>query len=90
MSRPVKWSVRVLGFLAVTFVLMLTGIFDPLAESLKCTVTDLLNYIPYEIGPYPERIEENYFTLYMIFNAIAAAVVVAAVEVIAFIAKIEA
>ncbi|HIE5386786.1 TPA: hypothetical protein ACXNPR_000072 [Enterobacter cancerogenus] len=90
MSRPVKWSVRVLGFLAVTFVLMLTGIFDPLAESLKCTVTDLLNYIPYEKGPYPERIEENYFTLYMIFNAIAAAVVVAAVEVIAFIAKIEA
>ncbi len=90
MSRPVKWSVRVLGFLAVTFVLMLTGIFDPLAESLKCTVTDLLNYIPYEKGPYPERIEENYFTVYMIFNAIAAAVVVAAVEVIAFIAKIEA
>ncbi|HHV7343917.1 TPA: hypothetical protein ACUNBP_000450 [Enterobacter ludwigii] len=89
MSRPAKWSLRILGFLAVTFALMLTGIFEPLAETLKYTVTDLLNYISYEKGPYPERVDENYFTLYIIFNAIAAVAFVAMVEIIAFIVKIE-
>lgn len=56
---------------------MLSGIFDPLAESLKFTLTNLLNYIPTEKWePYPERVEDNYFTLYIAFNAVAASVAV--------------
>ncbi|HDR2891660.1 TPA: hypothetical protein I4G69_002508 [Enterobacter asburiae] len=90
MLRPAKWSIRVSGFLAVTFILMLSGIFGPLAESMKYTVTNLLNYIPYDKGPYPERVYENYFTLYIIFNAIAATAVMATAELVALIAKIEA
>ncbi len=75
MSRLTKWSLRLLVFLAFTFVLMLSGIFDPLAESLKYTVTNLMNYIPTEkLEPYPDRVEDNYFTIYIIFNALAAAV----------------
>lgn len=75
MSRLVKWSLRLLVFLAITFVLMLSGIFDPLAESLKYTVTNLMNYIPTEkLEPYPDRVEDNYFTLYIVFNALAAMV----------------
>ncbi|HHE5699702.1 TPA: hypothetical protein ACPEY2_003647 [Citrobacter amalonaticus] len=63
MSRPAKWSLRLLAFLAITFVLML----DPLAESLKYTVTDLINYLPTEkIEPYPDRVEDNYFTIYSV------------------------
>lgn len=46
MSRPAKWSLRLLMFLAIMFVLMLSGIFDPLAEILKYTVTNLMNYFP--------------------------------------------
>lgn len=77
MSRPAKWSLRLLMFLAITFVLMLSGIFDPLAESLKYIVTNLMNYIPTEkLEPYPDRVEDNYFTLYIVFNALAAAVAV--------------
>ncbi|MEZ6875005.1 hypothetical protein [Enterobacter sp. KBR-315C3_2022] len=89
MSRPVKWSVRVLGFMAVTFVLMLTGIFDPLAESLKCTVTDLLNYIPYEKGPYPDRVEDTYFTIYIICNVLASAMAVFIGEMVVKLSRIE-
>lgn len=75
MSRPVKWSLRLLMFLAFTFVLMLSGIFDSLAESLKYTVTNLINYIPAEkLKPYPDRVEDNYFTMYIMFNMLAAAV----------------
>lgn len=77
MSHPAKWSLRLLVFLAITFFLMLSGIFDPLAESLKYTVTNLMNYIPTEkLEPYPDRVEDNYFTMYIVFNALAAAVVV--------------
>ncbi|MBM7354495.1 hypothetical protein [Lelliottia amnigena] len=73
MSHPVKWLLRLLAFLAITFVLMLSGIFDPLAESLKYAVTNLMNYIPTEkLEPYPDRMEDNYFTMYIVFNALAA------------------
>jgi uncharacterized Tic20 family protein len=75
MSRLAKWLLRFLIFLAITFVLMLSGVFDSLAESLKYTVTNLMNYIPTEkLEPYPDRIEDNYFTMYIVFNAFAAAV----------------
>lgn len=77
MSLLAKWSLRLLVFLAITFVLMLSGIFDALAESLKYTVTNLMNYIPTEkLEPYPDRVEDNYFTVYIVFNALAAAVAV--------------
>lgn len=73
MSCPAKWSLRLLAFLAITFVLMLSGMFDPLAESLKYTVTDLINYLPTEkIEPYPDRVEDNYFTMYIVLNALVA------------------
>ena len=68
-------------FLAITFVLMCSGIFDPLAESLKYTVTNLMNYIATEKWePYPDRVEDNYFTVYIAFNALAAAAAVFIVE----------
>ncbi|MDU6925134.1 hypothetical protein [Franconibacter helveticus] len=77
MPRPAKWSIRLLIFLAITFALMISGVFDPLAESLKFTVTNLMNYIPTEKPePYPDRVEDNYFTMYIVFNALAAAVAV--------------
>ena len=44
MSRPAKWSLRLLMFLTITFALMLSGVFDPLADSLKYAVTNLMNY----------------------------------------------
>lgn len=77
MSRPAKWSLRLLMFLAITFALMLSGVFDPLADSLKYAVTNLMNYIPTEqLEPYPDRVEDNYFTMYIMFNALVAAVIV--------------
>ncbi|GEM_PF-812161 len=77
MSNPIKWTLRLVIFFAITFVLMCSGIFDPLAESLKYTVTNLMNYIPTDKWePYPERVEDNYFTMYIVFNALAAAVAV--------------
>lgn len=81
MSRPSKWSLRMLAFLVIAFVLMLSGIFDPLAESLKYIVTNLMNYIPTEkVEPYPDRVEENYFIMYLLFNMLTAAVVVFVAE----------
>ncbi len=81
MSRLTKWTLRLMVFLAITFVLMCSGIFDPLAESLKYTVTNLMNYIPTEKWePYPDRVEDNYFTVYIAFNTLAAAVAVFIVE----------
>ena len=77
MSRPAKWSLRLLVFLAIMFVLMLSGVFDPLSESLKYIVTNLMNYIPAEkLESYPDRVEDNSFTMYIVFNALAAAVAV--------------
>lgn len=77
MSSPAKWSFRLLVFLAITIVLMLSGVFNPLAESLKFTVTNLMNYFPTEkLGPYPDRVDDNYFTMYIVFNALTAAVAV--------------
>jgi len=81
MSRLTKWTLRLMAFLAITFVLMCSGIFDPMAESLKYTVTNLMNYIPTEKWePYPDRVEDNYFTVYIAFNALAAAAAVFIVE----------
>lgn len=72
-----KWTLRLLTFLAITFVLMCSGMFDPLAESLKYVVTNLMNYIPTEkLKSYPDRVEDNYFTIYIAFNALAAGVAV--------------
>lgn len=66
-----------MAFLAITFALMCLGTFDPLAESLKYTVTNLMNYIPTEKWePYPDRVEDNYFIMYIVFNALVAAVTV--------------
>jgi len=77
MSGPAKWSFRLLVFLAITIVLMLSGVFNPLAESLKFTVTNLMNYFPTEkLEPYPDRVDDNYFTMYIVFNALTAAVAV--------------
>lgn len=88
MSPPAKWSLRLLMYLAITFVLMLSGVFDPLADSLKYTVTDLMNYIPTEkLEPYPDRVEDNYFTLYIVFNALVAAVIVFCGEKLALLAR---
>ena len=71
--RCVKWPLRLIALLAITFILMLSGIFDPLTESLKYIVTNMMNYIPTQKWePYPERVEDNYFTLYIAFNALAA------------------
>jgi hypothetical protein len=81
MSRPSKWLLRMLAFLVIAFVLMLSGIFDPLAESLKYIVTNLMNYIPTEkVEPYPDRVEENYFIMYLLFNMLTASVVVCVAE----------
>lgn len=62
-----------------TFMLMLmgSGIFDPLTESVKYAVTNLMIYIPTEKWePYPDRVKGNYFTMYIVFNVVAVAVVV--------------
>lgn len=81
MSRPSKWLLRMLAFLVIAFVLMLSGIFDPLAESLKYIVTNLMNYIPTEkVEPYPDRVEENYFIMYLLFNTLTASVAVCVAE----------
>lgn len=75
--QSAKWALRLVVFLAITFVLMLSGIFDPLAESLKYTVMNLMNYIPTEKWePYPDRVEDNYFIMYIVFNALAAGIAV--------------
>ena len=77
MSRLIKRTLRLMVFIAITFLLMRSGIFDPLAESLKYTFTNMMNYIPTEKWePYPERVEDNYFTMYIAFNALAAVVAV--------------
>lgn len=83
-----KWSLRLLLNLAITFVLMLSGMLDPLADSLKYTVTDLMNYIPTEkLEPYPDRVEDNYFTMYIMFNALVAAVIVFSGEKLVLLAR---
>jgi hypothetical protein len=88
MSRPAKWSLRLLAFLVITFALMLTGIFDSLAESLKIPFTNLLNYIPTEkLEPYPDRVEDNYFTMYIAFNAVTAAAIVFIGEIAAWLSR---
>lgn len=77
MSRLIKRTLRLMVFIAITFLLMCSGIFDPLAESLKYTFTNMMNYIPTEKWePYPDRVEDNYFTMYIAFNALAAVVAV--------------
>lgn len=88
MSRPAKWSLRLLMFLVITFALMLSGMFDPLAGSLKYTITDLMNYIPIDkLEPYPDRVEDNYFTMYIVFNAFAAAFAVLAGEIVIWLVR---
>ncbi len=77
MPGATKWTLRLVAFLTITFVLMCSGIFDPLAETLKYTVTNLMNYIPIQrCEPYPDRVKDNYFTLYIAFNALAVAMAV--------------
>jgi hypothetical protein len=63
-------------------------VFDPLADSMKYTVTNLMNYIPTEkLEPYPDRVEDNYFTMYIMFNALVAAVIVFSGEKLVLLAR---
>ena len=88
MSKPIRWGLRLLAWAAVTFILLLSGIFDPLAESLKVEVTHWINIFPSDDPlPYPDRLDNSYFTMYVAFNAVAAILVIALVEWLAKLAR---
>lgn len=88
MSKLNKWTLRLVAFLSITFLLMLSGIFDPLSESLKYTITNIMNFIPTEkIDPYPDRVEYNYFSMYITFNAFSSAVLVFIFEKIIWLVR---
>jgi hypothetical protein len=88
MSKPLKWLLRIVALFVSTFILMLSGLFDPLSESLKVPVTNWMNIFPSaDPLPYPDRLENSYFAMYVAFNLLAATVVIIAGEWLARLAR---
>ncbi|URN99833.1 hypothetical protein NB069_02805 [Leclercia adecarboxylata] len=92
MLRPLKWLLRVTLFLAITFLFLISGIFDPLAESLRVPIArfmtrfvhdDLTLYADY----YSDNRENAWLYIYVFLNVIVGIVSVAAFEFLAKLAK---
>jgi len=92
MLRPFKWSLRITLFLAITYLFLISGIFEPLAENLRVplarfmtrfTHDDLALYADY----YSANLENAWLYIYVFLNVIVGIVSVATFEYLAKLAK---
>lgn len=88
MSPFTRWTIRCVFFAGVTFILMASGIFGQVSDDLKVPVTNMLNYIPFgEPAPYPDRLDNTFFALYVLFNTLAGIVATVVAELLVKLAR---
>ncbi len=91
MLKPLKWSLRIIICLAITFLFLISGIFDPFAESLRvpiarfltrCNHDDVTLYADY----YSDNLENAWLYIYAFLNVIVGIISVAVLEYLAKLA----
>lgn len=92
MLRPLKWSLRIILFLAITFLFLISGIFDSFAESLRVPIARLMTWINHAdvtlyADYYSDNLENAWLYIYVFLNVIVGIVSVATFEYLAKLAK---
>lgn len=92
MLRLLKWSLRITLFLAITFLFLLSGIFDPLAESLRIPIARFMTRFNYDdftlyADDYSDNLENAWLYVYVLLNVIVGIVSVVAFGFLAKLAK---
>lgn len=92
MLRLLKWSLRITLFLAITCLFLISGIFDPLAESLRVPIARFMTRFNHDdftlyADYYSDSLENTWLYIYVFLNVIVGIVSVAAFEYLAKLAK---
>lgn len=92
MSNTLKWTLRSIGFLAMTFILMLSGIFDSMAESMREPVASFINHFNFGdpslfADNYSDSLDSMWLNLYVILNAVVSLFAVIVFEWLVKIAR---
>lgn len=88
MLNRLKWCWRVLGTVAFTGLLLISGVFCPLVDKLAEPITQLVTYFSWnESKCYEERLEDNYFNIYLFVAFVAALALVWLVEKIVWLVR---
>ncbi|WP_347115176.1 hypothetical protein AAHB66_03035 [Leclercia sp. S52] len=92
MLGPLKWLLRIVIFLAITFLFLISGIFDPLAESLRVPIARFMTWINHDnftlyADYYSDNLENAWLYIYVFLNVIVGIVSVATFEYLAKLAK---
>ena len=92
MLRPFKWSLRITLFLAITYLFLISGIFEPLAENLRVPLARFMTWFTHDdfalyADYYSANLENAWLYIYVLFNVIVGIVSVATFEYLAKLAK---
>lgn len=92
MLTSLKWSLRIILFLVITFLLLISGIFDPLAETLRVPIARFMTRFNHDdftfyADYYSDYLEHAWLYIYVFINVIVGIVSVAALEFLATLAK---
>lgn len=90
--KPLKWSLRIITFLVITFLLLISGIFDPLSESLRVPLARCMSWFNRDhftlyADDYADNLEHAWLYIYVFFNASTGIVAVAVIEYLTKLAK---
>ena len=95
MLKLLKWSLRIILFLTITFLFLISGIFDPMAESLRIPLARFLTWFNHDnftlnaayADYYSDNLENAWLYGYMFLNTLMGIISVAAFEYLAKLAK---
>lgn len=95
MLKLLKWSLRIILFLAITFLFLISGILDPMAESMRIPLARFMTWFNHDdftlnaayVDYYSDNLENAWLYGYVIFNTIVGLISVAAFEYLAKLAK---
>lgn len=78
MSKAINWTLRIVLFLVVTFLFLISGIFNNLAESLRIPVANFLNHFNFGdpvlyAESYSDHLEHSWLYVYVVLNVVAGA-----------------
>jgi hypothetical protein len=92
MLSLLKWTLRITLFLAITYLFLISGIFDSLAENLRVPLARFMTRFTHDdftlyADYYSANLENAWLYIYVFLNVIVGIVSVATFEYLAKLAK---
>lgn len=81
MSVIAKWVTRLIAFLVLSYLVVISGALRPLVNSIYIPFTDFITRLGLgEMRDYSDRLDNNLIVLYFLCSAITAVLLIAFVE----------